>query len=95
MLFRRGMLTSNVGEAGGFIQLSEASKAPELQYHFAPVFFVNHGFDSPNEHGFTLAPTQVSVKSRGSITLRSPEPTVPPCIDPNYLAHEEDLNILV
>ncbi|MEM7132205.1 MAG: choline dehydrogenase [Chloroflexota bacterium] len=95
LFFKRGMLTSNVGEAGGFLRLNPAATVPDLQYHFAPVFYVNHGFDSPQGHGFTIAPTLVAVKSRGTIKLRSVVPSDTPLIDPNYLAHEEDMNVLL
>lgn len=95
MLFKRGMLTSNVGEAGGFVKLDTDSAAPELQYHFAPVYFIKHGFVEVDGHGFTVAPTQVAVKSKGHIALKSADPLVHPLIQPNYLSDEADLEILV
>jgi choline dehydrogenase len=92
---RRGMLTSNVGEAGGFVRLDPAAPAPELQFHFAPSWFINHGFANPAGHGFTLAPGVVATKSAGAVTLQSADPAVPPRIDPNYLDDEADLDVLV
>ncbi|MBV7339932.1 choline dehydrogenase [Chloroflexi bacterium TSY] len=95
LLFKKGMFTSNVGEAGGFIRLDAASLAPELQYHFAPVFSLRHGFDSPQAHGFTVAPTLVKVHSRGDIKLKSADPLTHPEIQPNYLADERDVDVLL
>lgn len=95
LLRKKGLLTSNVGEAGGFIKLDPASAAPELQFHFAPVFFIRHGFDSPQEHGMTIGPTLVKVESKGSITLKSADPFAYPSIQPNYLSAEADMDILV
>ena len=95
LLAGKGMLTSNVGEAGGFIKLNPDSPVPELQYHFAPVYFLDHGFSNPEGHGFTIAPTLVHVKSRGYIELRSAEPLDYPLIQPNYLEHEDDMHVLV
>lgn len=100
ILFKKGMLTSNVGESGGFVRLNPDSPAPELQFHFAPAFFVRHGFENPTEndkpmHGLTIGPTLVKVKSRGHIQLKSNDPLAYPEIQPNYLSHEDDLNILV
>ncbi|MFN8514900.1 MAG: choline dehydrogenase [Thermomicrobiales bacterium] len=92
---RRGMLTSNVGEAGGFVKLDPASPAPELQFHFGPTWFVNHGFGNPEGHGFTLLPGLVGTRSTGTITLRSTNPADPPRIDPNYLGDPADLAVLV
>ncbi|HEX5504755.1 MAG TPA: choline dehydrogenase [Thermomicrobiales bacterium] len=92
---RRGMLTSNIGEAGGFVRLDSAAPAPELQFHFAPSWFINHGFGNPAEHGFTLAPGVVGTKSAGAVALQSADPAVPPRIDPNYLGDEADLDVLL
>ena len=101
LLFKRGKLTSNVGEAGGFVQLYPESEAPELQFHFAPAFFIRHGYDAPVDgrgrpaHGITIGPTLVKVESRGTLRLQSPDPLAHPLIDPNVLSHPRDLEILV
>jgi len=95
LFMKKGMLTSNVGEAGGFVKLDPESPAPELQYHFAPAFFLRHGFDNPEEHGFTIAPTQVKVASKGYIQLKSTDPMDHPEIQPHYLTEEADMQILV
>ena len=95
LLRRRGPLTSNVGEAGGFVRLHADAAAPELQFHFAPSWFVRHGFDNPEGHGLSLGPTLVRPRSRGALTLRSRDPLESPSIDPGYLAAPEDLEVLV
>jgi choline dehydrogenase len=92
---QRGMLTSNVGEAGGFIKLDPNASAPELQFHFGPTWFLFHGFKNPPGHGFTLLPSLVGTRSVGQVTLRSANPLDAPLIDPNYLAEEDDLRVLV
>lgn len=94
-VLKKGMLTSNVGEAGGFLRLDESEPAPNLQYHFAPAFFIEHGFASPEEHGFTIAPTLVKPQSVGYIALQSADPFDPPLIQPNYLTAEADIEVLV
>jgi len=91
----KGMLTSNIGEAGGFVKLNPDSAIPELQFHFAPSWFILHGGGNPEGHGITLAPGVVDVKSVGSLELRSADPTDPPRINPNYLAEEADMDVLV
>lgn len=100
ILFKTGMLTSNIGESGGFVKLTPHSKAPELQFHFAPGFFVRHGFENPTEngkpiHGLSIGPTLVKVMSRGNIGLKSNDPFDYPKIQPNYLSHPDDLAVLV
>ncbi len=92
---QRGMLTSNIPEAGGFLKLDPASQAPELQFHFCPGWFVMHGAGNPPGHGFTLLPSLVGTKSVGSLKLRSADPSAPPRIGPNFLAEEADMAVLM
>ena len=95
LLFGRGMLSSNVGEAGGFVKLNPASRKPELQFHFGPVFYIDHGFTMPEGHGFSIGPTFVDPKSVGYIKLRSKDPLAHPVIQPNYLSHEEEWQVVL
>ncbi len=90
-----GMLTSNIGEAGGFLQLDEARDVPELQFHFAPGWFILHGGGNPEGHGITIAPGIVDTQSAGHLTLRSADPNDAPIIDPNYFSAESDLDVIV
>lgn len=92
---RRGMLTSNIAEAGGFVQLDDVNPVPEIQFHFAPVYFLEHGFESPKTDGMSVGATLVHVESRGEITLSSNDPFAHPRIDPRYLSDERDLWRLV
>jgi choline dehydrogenase len=95
LLLKRGLLTSNVAEAGGFLKVLPDSPVPDLQYHFAPTYFVNHGFDNPPGHGFCIGATLVWPRSVGALRLRAPDPQVAPVLEPAYLSNEEDLSILV
>ena len=95
-LLKRGLLTSNVGEAGGFVRTDNAGEAPDLQFHFAPGYFMNHGFDNPETgRGISLGATQLRPESRGRISLRSADPRADPRIDPNYLGVDADVETLV
>jgi len=91
----RGMLTSNIGEAGGFMTVLPDADAPDLQFHFGPTWFVHHGFGNPEGDGMTLLPGVVGTKSVGSLSLQSADPDVYPLIDPNYLAEEADMAVLL
>lgn len=92
---RTGLLTSNVGEAGAFVESGPGVEAPDIQFHFAPGFFIRHGFETIPGHGMTIAPTLVSVKSRGRITLRSADPKIHPDIRTNALEHPDDVTALL
>ncbi len=95
LLRHRGPLTSNVGEAGGFTYLNPESPEPDLQFHFAPSYFIRHGFDNPAGDGYTIAPTLVQPKSVGYLKLRSADPSDKPIIDAKGLSDEADLACMV
>ncbi|MFB6194384.1 MAG: GMC family oxidoreductase, partial [Halobaculum sp.] len=92
---KRGPLTSNLAEAGGFVRTDPTLDAPDLQYHFLPAYLMRHTKDNPDGHGFTLNATQLRPSSRGEIRLRSADPTADPVIDPGYLTSDPDLSVLV
>ncbi|MGD1909337.1 MAG: GMC family oxidoreductase [Rivularia sp. (in: cyanobacteria)] len=94
LLFKRGPLTSNIAEAGGFVKTAQNLNNINLQLHFIPGCLINHGFSNRKEHGFTLCPTLLYPQSKGKITLRSKNPLQSPVIQPNYLANQEDNNVL-
>ena len=95
LLFKQGPLTSNVAEAGGFVKTKANLPIPDIQLHFAPVFFYNHGFTKWEKHALTLGVTQLRPQSRGYIQLRSRDPLPPPIIQPNYLTHDADLDCMI
>ena len=88
---RRGMLTSNVGEAVAFIRTSPDEPAPDIELIFAPGPFINHGLTPPPGHGLTIAAILLQPESRGRISLDGGEVV----IDPGYLTAEADLRRLV
>lgn len=88
-------VTSNLAEAGGFTKVLADSPVPDLQFHFLPSYFVNHGFDNPPGHGFSIGATLGCPKSVGCIKLRTGSPMDYPAIQPNLLAHEDDMTILL
>ncbi len=90
-----GMLTSNIGEAGGFLTVNEGAEAPDLQFHFAPCWFILDGAGNLEGHGFTLLPGCVNTKSIGQVGLTSADPAEKPMIDPAALKDERDMEIIV
>jgi choline dehydrogenase len=95
LVLRRGRLTSNVGEAGGFVRTDAAAPLLDLQLMFGPVYFLDHGLTHPAGHGFSLGGYLLRPRSKGYVALRSSHPLAPPVIQPNYLADEHDLSVLV
>ena len=92
---RRGPLTSNIGEAGGFVRTRPDLPAPDIQFHAAPVMLLDHGLTPPPEHGFSIAPTLLAPSSRGSVTIRSSDPIDPPLMAANYFSTEEDIETML
>ncbi len=90
-----GPLASNVGEGGGFLRTRDDLVAPDIQYHVAPAGFYDNGMHEPTERMFTAAPTLVSVRSRGSLRLRSADPTWHPEIDAAYFDDGGDLDAML
>jgi choline dehydrogenase len=91
-VFRKtGPLTSNIAEAGAFVKSRAELAECDLQLHFAPVYFVEHGFKNPPGHGFSLGALLLTPKSAGRIYLRSADPSESPAMDPAYLSNEDDL----
>lgn len=82
LLRRRGMLTSNVGEAYGFVRSRPELKLPDLELIFAPAPFYDEALVPPAGHGVVFGPILVAPQSRGQITLRSADPHAKPVIEP-------------
>jgi choline dehydrogenase len=95
LLGRRGPLTSNVAEAGAFVRSAPELRAPDLQYHFAPTIYVDHGFNRPNVHGMSLGPALLTPSSRGAVSLASTDPFAAPRIAGNFVSHPSEMKALV
>jgi choline dehydrogenase-like flavoprotein len=87
LLRRRGMLTSNVGEAYGFVRSRPELDLPDLELIFAPAPYFDEGIGEPySGHAVVFGPILLKPESRGQITLRSADPFAKPVIDPRYLS---------
>ena len=92
---RRGELTSNVAEAGGFARSDPGRDRPNLQFHFLPAYLRDHGRKTSWGYGITLHVCDLLPQSRGRIGLTGPDPSAPPRIDANYLGHPDDIGVLL
>jgi choline dehydrogenase len=95
LLFKKGPLTSIVAEGVAFLKTQPDSLVPDIELLFAPAFFMEHGFANPPGHGFTIGVILLHPESKGSLKLRSTNPTDPPAINPNYLASENDVKVMI
>jgi choline dehydrogenase-like flavoprotein len=92
---RSGMLTTNFAEAGGFIKSQPSEPQPDLQLHFVIGKLVDHGRKPTFGHGYSCHVCLLQPKSRGSVQLASSDPMAAPLIDPNFLAHSDDMARMV
>jgi choline dehydrogenase len=95
LLYGTGPGTSNVAEAGAFAISELGAANPDIQYHFIPAQVVNHARTLMGGDGVTLHACCLRPQSRGEIRLASADPFEPPVMDPNYLAADYDLKILI
>jgi choline dehydrogenase len=94
-LRRRGALASNIFEAHGFIHTLPGLDRPDVQIIFVPAHRNASGFPIPFGHGFGINIALLRPASRGSVSLRSPDPRAAPVIDPAFLSNAADLPPLV
>ena len=92
---RRGPMTSNVAECGGFLKTRPDLSVPDIQLHFCMAMIEDHGRKRRWGTGFSCHVCVLRPKSRGSVWLASADPTKPPAIDPNFLGEQDDLETMV
>ncbi|HSV53452.1 MAG TPA: GMC family oxidoreductase N-terminal domain-containing protein [Burkholderiaceae bacterium] len=93
-LFRSGLLASNVVESGGFVDTTGGDR-PDLQFHVLPVLVGDVGREPLAGHGLSVNPCVLRPKSRGSVTLRSADPSAPIVFDAGALREQADVDTLV
>ncbi|KAL7278688.1 hypothetical protein ACG7TL_007690 [Trametes sanguinea] len=76
---------------------SSGPRAPDLEFVMVPFAVINHGLGYPpwGTYGITTGSMVLKPASSGTVLIRSADPYEYPIIDANYLADENDLNLLV
>jgi choline dehydrogenase len=88
--FRKGPLTIAAGTSGAFFKTNPRLATPDIQIHFLPFSTDKMGEKLHAFSGFTASVCQLRPESRGSLCIKSADPSVPPEIRINYLATETD-----
>ena len=89
-VFRKGPLTIAAGTSGAFFKTNPRLATPDVQIHFLPFSTDKMGEKLHSFSGFSASVCQLRPESRGSLRIKSADPTVPPEIRINYLATETD-----
>jgi choline dehydrogenase-like flavoprotein len=92
---RRGPMTSNVAECGGFLKTRPDLDRPDIQLHFCMAMANDHGRKPRWGTGFSCHVCLLRPANRGSVWLQSADPMQPPAIDPNFFGEDTDLDTMV
>ena len=94
---RKGMLSSTIAEAGGFIKSQPDVPTPDLQLHITPIAMDDHGraLKYYFKYGMSVHVCCLRPQSRGSVSLASADPSEDPIIDLNMLSDSRDVQVLV
>ncbi len=92
---RRGVLTSNFAEAGGFVRTLPELTRPDVQLHFVIGMVDNHNRTLHWGHGMSCHSCPLRPKSRGTLSLASRDTHEAPRIDPGYLSDADDIETMV
>ena len=98
---RKGLLTLSAAHIAAFIRTRPELETPDVQYHILPASMdaekmaEEAAMELETQPGLTVAPCQLRPESRGSIHIKSTDPTQHPAIRPNYLADPLDQQTIV
>ena len=92
---RKGMLTSNYAESGGFLYIDRDEPSPDIQLHLVRAVVDDHGRKLHWGHGYSCHVCVLRPKSRGRVSLNASDPMADPAIDPAFLEDDRDMEKLV
>ncbi len=92
---RRGPLTLAASQVCIFCKSRPEMEIPDIQFHMQPLSADKPGDGLHPFSAFTSSTCQLRPQSRGSITLKSPDPYDYPVIDANYLSAIADQEAVV
>jgi choline dehydrogenase-like flavoprotein len=95
LVARQGPFASNVFESHALLRSTAGLDRPDIQVVFQPARRNQGPFPLPLGHGFAISIVLLHPKSRGTLTLATPDPRASPLIDPGLLSAPEDAAPLV
>ena len=90
LLYKRGPVASTLFETGGFWYANKSAGWPDIQFHLGLGSGIEAGVEKLKNPGLTLNSAHLRPRSRGTVRLKSADPTEGPLIDPNYWADPYD-----
>ncbi len=103
VLQRKGWLTTNYVEAGGFARTHLAEQAefgsadadPDIQFHFTPLYRSHRGKKFEFGHGYSVFTCVLRPRSRGTVKLAKDGSNRHVLIDHNFFSDERDQKVLI
>lgn len=92
---RKGMLSTNYVEAGGFAKTKYAGDIADIQFHFVPGYRSHRGRLIEYGHGYAVHTCVLRPKSIGEITLARDGTRRNVLIDHKFFSDPEDAKVLV
>jgi choline dehydrogenase len=90
LFFRRGPGATNHFEGGGFVRSNDEVAYPNLMFHFLPLSIRYDGTGPKGGHGYQVHVGPMYSDARGTVKIRSTDPTDKPALRFNYLSTETD-----
>ncbi len=87
---RKGMLTTNYVEAGGFAKTRYADDLPDIQFHFVPGYRSHRGRLVEYGHGYAVHTCVLRPRSVGELTLAPPGNHRHAAIDHRFFSDPQD-----
>ena len=88
-------MTMGASQLGCFAKSDPAKATADLEYHVQPLSTEKLGADLDPFPAITASVCNLRPESRGSVTIKSPDPRAAPAIRPNYLSAREDRRVAV
>jgi choline dehydrogenase len=90
LFLRSGPGATNHFEGGGFVRGNEDVDYPNLMFHFLPIAIRYDGSSPAGGHGYQVHIGPMYSDARGSVKIRSKDPTEHPALRFNYLSTDQD-----
>lgn len=92
---RKGLLTSNIGEAGAFFHTRSGDAAPYMQFIAAPGYFWDNGFELHPSPAYAIGCSMVGAASTGEVRLKNADPGNQASVKFNYFSDPADMDAMV
>jgi choline dehydrogenase len=90
LFLRKGPGATNHFEGGGFARSNDDVAYPNLMFHFLPIAIRYDGSSPASGHGYQVHIGPMYSDARGSVKVKSANPSMHPAISFNYLSTEQD-----